>query len=205
MKKKIFLTLSVICLTIFASGCFNKSKVPLSKPEAAQPDMSIAGAWYGVIEGRDVYLHAIPLAHPDDLPERKAWMRLVHVAHPKSGAAAGQSNEDAIILHMFPTVARGRKFMNVLFRQPQQLEGGKYEMEEYYWFWKYDISRDGVLTVWELDNESIRLAFENEKLKGRYRKVSNYLEDSSENILAYLLSDEGEKAFRLYGQFKKVR
>ncbi|MBD0326880.1 MAG: hypothetical protein ICV68_10635, partial [Pyrinomonadaceae bacterium] len=48
-------------------------------------------------------------------------------------------------------------------------------------------------------------ALEDEKLKGRYRKVSIYLEDSSENILAYLSSDEGQKAFRLYGQFKKVR
>ncbi len=202
MKKKILLTLSVICLTLFAGGCFNKSKVPLSKPEAAQPDMSLAGAWYGVIEGRDVYLHAIPILEPQS--ETKAWMRLVHVVHPKSGAAA-KDGEDAIILNMFPTVARGRKFMNVLFRKPQQLEGGKYEVEEYYWFWKYDISKDGVLTVWELDDEAMRLALENEKLKGRYRKVSVYLEDSSENILAYLLSDEGEKAFRLYGQFKKVR
>jgi hypothetical protein len=203
MKKKIFLTLSVICLTLFASGCFNKSKVPLSKPEDAQPDMSIAGAWYGIIEGIDVYLHAIP--NPEAMTERKAWMRLVHIIHPKGRAATASSGDEAIILNMFPTVAGGRKFMNVLFRKPHQPEAGRCEVEEYYWFWKYDISKEGVLTVWELDNEAMRLALENEKLKGYYRKVSVYLEDSSQNVLAYLLSEEGEKAFRLYGQFKKIR
>jgi hypothetical protein len=41
--------------------------------------------------------------------------------------------------------------------------------------------------------------------RDRYRKVNVYLEDSSENILAYLLSAEGEKAFHIYGQFKKIR
>lgn len=201
MTKKLFLTLSVVCLTIFASGCFNKSKVPLSRAEDAQPDKSLAGAWYGVIDGRDVYLHVIP--YSDEQPERKAWMQFVHVVHPKSGT--GGKGEDAIILHMFPTVAGGRKFMNVLFRKPEQTGEAACQVEEYYWYWKYDVSKDGVLTVWELDNETIRLALEDEKLKGRYRKVSIYLEDSSENILAYLLSDEGQKAFRLYGQFKKVR
>lgn len=96
--------------------------------------------------------------------------------------------------------------MNVLFRKPQQSENGPCEVEEYYWFWKYDVSRDGVLTVWELDNEAMRRAIvDDEKLKGSFRKVSLYLEDSSENMLAYFLSNEGEKAFRLYGQFKKIR
>ncbi|HEX8000691.1 MAG TPA: hypothetical protein VF528_20085 [Pyrinomonadaceae bacterium] len=203
MKREIFLALSVVSLALFASGCFNKSGVPLSSPEAAQPDKSLAGAWYGVVEGRDVYLHVIP--YPDMEPEKKAWMRLVHVIHPKNGAAASGRGEEAIILNMFPTVAGGRKFMNILFRKPEQTEGAACEIEEYYWFWKYEVSRDGVLTVWELDDETIRLALENEKLKGRYRKVSIYLEDSSEHILAYLLSDEGQKAFRLYGQFKKIR
>lgn len=201
MNKKIFLILSVVGLTLFMNGCFDKSKFPLSKPETAQQDKRLAGAWHGVIEGVDVYLHVIP--YSDDEPKTKAWMQLVHVIHPKSGSAG--KGEDAILLNMFPTVAAGRTFMNVLFRKPQQAEGGVCEVEEYYWFWKYEVSREGVLTVWNLEDEVLRLAIEDEKLKGRYRKASLYLEDSSEKMLAYLLSAEGEKAFRLYGQFRKIR
>lgn len=201
MNKKLSLILSVVCLTFFLSGCFNKSKLPLSKPENSQPDNSLAGAWYGVIDGKDVYLHIIPI--PEAGPQTKAWSELVHVVHPQRGASG--KGEDAILLHMFPTAAEGKKFMNVLFRRPQSSENGLYRMEEYYWFWKYDVSKEGVLTVWELDDETVRLAIEDGKLKGRYRKVSLYLEDSSENMLAYLRSDEGEKAFRLYGQFKRIR
>jgi hypothetical protein len=201
MNKKIYLTLSVVCLTLFLNGCFNQSKLPLSKPENAQQDKSLAGAWHATIDGHDVYLHAIP--YPEDRAETKAWMQLVHVAHPKSGSAG--KGEDAVLLNMFPTAAAGRKFMNVLFRRPRQAEVGLKEVEEYYWFWKYEVSKDGVLTVWELDEEALRLALENEKLKGGYRKAGLVLEDSSENMLAFLLSDEGEKAFRLYGQFRKVR
>lgn len=202
MSRKTFFIISVICLTLFLNGCFNKSRLPLSKPENSQPDKSIAGAWRGVIDDRDVYLHIIP--YPKEQPETKAWMQLAHVAHPKSGSDG--KGEDAILLNMFPTVVEGKKFMNVLFRKPQQSENGPCEVEEYYWFWKYDVSRDGVLTVWELDNEAMRRAIvDDEKLKGSFRKVSLYLEDSSENMLAYFLSNEGEKAFRLYGQFKKIR
>ncbi len=200
MNKRLSLIISIVCLGLLASRCFNKSGLPLSRPENAQADKSLAGAWRAVIEDRDVYLHIIP--YPDDEPKLKAWMQLVHVAHPKSGSAG--KGEDAILLNMFPTAAGGRKFMNVLFRRPQQTGEASYDVEEYYWFWKYELSKEGVLTVWELDDETIRLAIENEKLKGRYRKISIYLEDSSENILAYLLSEEGEKAFRLYGRFKKI-
>jgi hypothetical protein len=199
MNKKTFCILSVICLTVFLNGCFNKSRLPLSRPENSQPDSSLTGAWYGVIDGKDAYLHVIPNGSPD----AKAWMDLVHVVHPKRGEKG--KGEDALLLHMFQTVAAGKKFMNVLFRRPRDSAGGLCEVEEYYWFWKYEVSREGVLTVWELDDEVLRLALEDEKLKGRYRKVNIYLEDSSENILAYLLSSEGEKAFRIYGQFKKIR
>lgn len=199
MNKKIFLILSIICLTLFLNGCFDKSIVPLSKQENSRPDNSLAGVWHAVIEGRDVYLHVIP----EDWPNAKAWMLLVHVAHPESGAVG--KGEDAQLLYMFPTVVEGKKFMNVLFRKPQAKGGGLYEMEEYYWFWKYEVSRDGVLTVWELDDETLRLAIEDKKLKGIYRKASIYLEDSSENLLAYFRSPKGEKAFRIYGQFKKIR
>jgi len=199
MNKKRFCILAIICLTVCLNGCFNKSRQPLSKPEDSQPDSSLAGAWYGVIEGKDVYLHIIPNGNPD----AKAWMDLVHVVHPKRGETG--KGEDAILLHMFQTAAAGKKFMNVLFRRPQNEENGLCKVEEFYWFWKYEVSRDGVLTVWELEEEPLRLALEDGKLKGRYRKVNVYLEDSSENILAYLLSAEGEKAFHIYGQFKKIR
>lgn len=199
MNKKIFHFLIIICLTVCLNGCFNKSLQPLSRPDTSQPDGSLTGAWYGVIDGRDVYLHIIPNGNPD----AKAWMDLVHVAHPKRGEAG--KGEDALLLHMFQTAAAGRKFMNVLFRRPQNQDNGSCKVEEYYWFWKYEVSREGVLTVWELDDEVVRLSLEDGKLKGRYRKTQILLDDSSENILAYLLSAEGEKAFSLYGQFKKIR
>lgn len=201
MNRKTLLILSVMCLALLSSGCFDKAKHPLSKPENSQQDKSLAGAWHGNVEGHDVYLHAIP--YPEDRPETKAWMQLVHVIHPKSGSSG--KGEDAVLLNMFPTAAAGRKFMNVLFRKPRQAEAGLSEVEEYYWFWKYEVSAAGVLTVWELEDEALRQAIEDGKLKGGYRKASVYLEDSSENMLAYLLSSEGEKAFRLYGQFKKIR
>ena len=199
MSKKIFSSLSLICLGLSLSGCFNKSRLPLSKWEDAQPDRALAGAWRAVIDGKDVYLHIIPL--PEDHPE-KAWMQLAHVVQPPNGSTG--RGEDAILLNMFPTAVKGRKFMNVLFRKSHEAKDGRCEMEEYYWFWKYELSRDGVLTVWELEEEPIRLALEDGKLKGTY-KNSVSLEDSSENILAFLLSDEGEKAFHLYGKFKKIR
>jgi hypothetical protein len=200
MKPKIVFILNVVCLSVFLGGCFNKSGVPLSKAENAQPDSSIIGAWHAVIDGMDVYLHIIPHTGVTD---SKAWMRVVHVVHTKNGTAG--KDVEPLSLNMFPTAAGGKKFMNVLFRKQQASANGRCEVEEYYWFWKYDVSGEGVLTVWELDEETLRLALEDKKLKGRYRKVSVYLEDSSENILAYFRSAEGEKAFRVYGQFKKVR
>jgi hypothetical protein len=199
MSKKIFSTLGVVCLALSLSGCFNKSKLPLSRWEDAQPDKALAGAWRAVVDGKDVYLHVIP--YPEDHPE-KAWMQLAHVVQPPGGSPG--RGEDAILLHMFPTAAKGRKFMNVLFRKPHNTKDGRCEVEEYYWFWKYELSRDGVLTVWELEEEGSRLAVEDGKLKGAY-KNSVQLEDSGENILAYLLSVEGEKSFHLYGKFKKIR
>jgi hypothetical protein len=146
-----------------------------------------------------VYLHIIPGAYPN----AKALMELVHVVHPRSGEPG--KGEDALLMHIFPTAAGGRKFMNVLFRRPQHSPNGLCEVEEFYWFWKYEVSREGVLTVWELEEEPLRLAVQDEKLKGRFRKASLELEDSGENILAYFLSEQGEKAFHVYGQFKKIR
>lgn len=104
MSRKTFFIISVICLTLFLNGCFNKSRLPLSKPENSQPDKSIAGAWHGVIDDIDVYLHIIP--YPKEQPETKAWMQLAHVAHPKSGSDG--KGEDAILLNMFPTVVEAR-------------------------------------------------------------------------------------------------
>ena len=132
----------------------------------------------------------------------KVWMQLAHVVQPQSGSTG--RGEDAILVNMFPTVVKGKKFMNVLFRKSNDTKDGRCEVEQYYWFWKYDVSKDGVLTMWELDEEVIRLAIEDTNSEGIYRN-SVSLEDSSENILAYLLSDEGEKAFQLYGHFKKIR
>lgn len=197
MHQKITPILAIACL-IFLSGCF-KSKLPLSNPESSQTDSKIIGAWHGVVEGQDVYLHVIPIA--------KTWMRLVHVSHPKRGAPEVGG---ADMLEMFLTEAGDKKFMNVQFREPKQGESNTGKgAEYYYWFFKYDVSKEGVLTIWELDYEMLKQTIDDKKLKGKSWETtwdSNiYLDDTSESMLSYFKSDDSDKIFKIYGHFKKIQ
>jgi hypothetical protein len=139
--------------------------------------------------------------------DREQVVALVASILSEYGLPHDPESKDSDLKHLEENYIQsgGRKFMNVLFRRPQNSPNSLCQVEEFYWFWKYEVSTEGLLTVWELEDEPIRLAIEDGKLKGRIRKASLELDDSSENILAYFLSNEGEKAFHIYGQLKKIR
>lgn len=99
--------------------------------------------------------------------------------------------------------------MNIRFLDPQKKECKKScKNQSYYWFCKCDVSRDGVLTVWHSNYELLKQAIVNKKLKGKSWETTwgenLNIEDSSQNILTYLRSNEGDKVFSSYEQFKKI-
>ena len=187
--------IAALLLTVSLTSCY-ESQVPLSEPNPATTDESIKGVWHAVIEKNDVYLHIIPMRPP--------LLKLIRVTHVNVG---GFYNLDE--LEMFPTVIEGRRYMNLKYLMPKDAEDEKGELEQRFTFLKYDLSREGVLTVWGLDYEAWKKAIAAKRIKGTAWETtwgSNVrLDDTGKNILNYLSAKDTDREFRIVGQFRRIK
>ena len=81
-------------------------------------------------ENNDVYLHIIPMD--------KALLKLIRVTHLNVG---GSFNLDEFV--MFPTVAEGKRFLNIEVIMQKDGEKGKGMTVTRYHFVKYEVSVTG--------------------------------------------------------------
>jgi hypothetical protein len=192
MLKRILGLLGYVLLVFSLCSC-DESKVPLSEPKASFRDESIRGVWHARQGEDDLYLHIIPTKPP--------LMKLVKVFHANGKDNYGNSNFGEF--EMFPTLANGKKFMNLKYFRSQDPNQSKSPLEPRYTFLMYDLTKDNMLNVWQLDYETWKAAFAAKRLKGNAWETtwgSNVsIEDTSENILKFLLSEDTQNQFRLLG------
>ena len=82
------------------------------------------------------------------------------------------------------------------------VEGGK--VGSHYIFVRYAVTADGALEVWLLREESVKQAIASGKLKGRRDQYgSTTLDDTAENMSAWLRGQKPEVVFEKFATFVK--
>lgn len=76
--------------------------------------------------------------------------------------------------------------------------------EKHHMYFRYDLANDGTLSIWMLNEKELEDAVNTKKLKGSAVHGEIEIEDTPENVRAYLKNTPAEKLFVLYGKYKKV-
>jgi hypothetical protein len=196
IPQKIVNYTTYIFLIISLSSCF-QSKVPLTEPDATVVDKSLKGLWYGVNEEKDVYIHVIPQKPP--------FMRVIKVVYPSKGSD-GSTEE----FEIFTTFSEGKKFINLKYFMPKESsQTEKQEFELRYMFLMYDLSKNDILTVSGLNYDTWKEAVENKRIKGKAWETTwgtnVTLDETSNNILKFLLSEDTQRQFYVIGKYQRVK
>ena len=182
----------LICFLV--SACY-QSDLPISPPDSANSDDRLLGVWHGSIEGNDIYLHIIHMEKP--------WLRLIRIVHVNHGGISENSELD-----MFPSVVGKDRFVNIKFPKTSDTKDEKGPPKDAYWFYKYEISSKGVMTVSVIDYPAIKECIDAGRLAGKAWEstwsTNVNITDSSERIRSFLV-EPGEKQFKELGQFKRMQ
>ncbi len=183
----------VRCAVLFAlcfllSSCLPDSDRPLCDPALAHIDARLTGVWFFVNEDNEpTYVHfAAKDSH---------WTQAVTVEYLKEGGL--RSGNDGLY-EFFIYDMDNSHYMNFI-NKPQ---GPKADAEApSYFFGKYEISKEGVLSIWILNDENtVRSAIEAGALKGEVSGKKDWTQsvritDTSENIASFVRKSDPKKLF----------
>lgn len=188
-------------LLCIISACVPRSERPLSDPATARPDPRLLGTWIGRnVDGEGpVWLHFV---------EGEKFATEIVMVCPEAGKGA-----DTSFYVMHPTLTVRHSYMNVRSFVPTNLlslkvgEDLKYPKPEGYLLCKYEITSEGILKIWLL-NEDIGEAIQQGRIKGEVRK-DEYTKDiviteSTENLLQFFERENHRGFFQLFLICRKV-
>ncbi len=153
---------------------------PLSDPRKAEVDEGPCGSWRAVIKDRTYYLHA----GTGNIVGKFNWMELVLV-NP------GETRPSFYLYHFvcFPSTIGGERYINIVYTSKliPQLRGSKIDQlissVVRYEILKYKVTGDH-LDVWSADQDFIRKAIADGKIKGAGAKI----DDTPENLTRFIRS-----------------
>ncbi len=171
---------------VFLSSCIPDSEKPLSDPVLSTIDKRLIGVWYFVNDdGEATYTHfAAKDSH---------WMQALTVDHLREGGL--RAGKDALYEFFISEIGKDR-YMNFIV-----LPEEKSKEPPAYFFGKYEISDDGSLLIWLLDNEdTVRAAIEAGRLKGVVSGKKDWtqsvrIKDSAEKITAFITAADPKTLF----------
>lgn len=133
------LRLCALLAGLALAACLPDTINPLGDPATAEPETEVLGQWAGTLDGTPTKLTVTP-------KEGAVLEFRVETLMP------GGDNE-WVILEGFPAAAGKEKYMNVKMREEKDKV---YDPnEENYYILRYELSSDGGLDVWAMDEQPV--------------------------------------------------
>jgi hypothetical protein len=183
---------TLIALTLFWACCEPpRSKNPLTPPEAAKPDARMAGVWAGRLGERDEALLRV-------VPREGARFDLVLVGQDRASGAV------VLAFEGFPSTIAGRSYLNLRSKTYLGDYAEKTQIAESWIFARYEVTRDGALTLWQMEDEPVKAAIAAHQLAGQTADRVEITASSSE-LAAYVARADAATLWRRLGTFKRLR
>ncbi len=184
------LLLAVIALV--ASCEPPRSKNPLSDPATAKRDERIFGTWAGRVGDKsDVTLTV--------LARRGATFDLVILGDDHDNGAV------VLAFEGFPSVIGGKSYFNLRSKSFTGDYGEKSHVAECWIFARYEVGTDGVLTLFDMEEDPARAAILAGKLEGKIESGQVELTGASTKLAAFVATSDASKLFTKFGTFKRQR
>jgi hypothetical protein len=181
----------LIALILLWASCEPpRSKHPLSAPEAAKPDARMAGLWAGRLgEGDEALLRVVP--------RDGARFDLVLIGQDRANGAV------VIAFEGFPSTIAGKSYLNLRAKTFVGEYAEKTQVAERWIFARYEVARDGALTLWQMEDEPVKAAIEAHKLEG---KAADRVEITapSAQLAEFVSSADSSTLWSRVGTFKRL-
>ena len=191
------LPLLLAAASLLFAGCVPESINPLSTPETSVIDPHLEGAFEAIAKRRDkdvthVYWHfhyRIAGDSPKDKQEATNSLEIVRDTHLDTGQVF------TVRYKALATHIRGGSFLSYWDERTLATDKGPVRC----FFARYEVSNDGILSVWLANGAAFAAAIKAGQLHGKVTgpegAVTAYLTDTTEQLLAFLATGDMEKLF----------
>ncbi len=189
MPKKVLGSICLVAAIGFVSCEPPKSQNPLSDPKGAKADLRLAGLWAGHMNKDVDYIVFAP--------REDQMMDLVLI---------GQDSKDgAFTMHyeFYPTTIDGKDYMNLRSKFFPDPDSEKFVLSPTFFFARYEISKDGILSLWPMSDDEVKKAITNEKLEGNVDAIPMITADSAK-LSEFIKNADPEELFWFMGKYKKA-
>lgn len=189
MKRTAFVV-TALALALLLASCILKSENPLSNPHDFPADSRLEGIWTAHNQG---YLYFIPI---DDSVMEVDLVEYYYTRYPTDRPRIEWER-----YRVFRTEIEGAEYLNVKPIAGAAV-GKPVQEREYpgYIIVKYQISDDGLLTIWSGSEDTVRRGIENGIVAGTGSKIA----DNSASLRDYIRYAEGLFTVKI-GTFRKIR
>jgi len=184
-----------LCAGLLAVGVAScgppESQNPLSDPAQAKPDARLTGLWSGEVENSPATLQFFPKQGP--------FLDVVLTGND------GEKGASVLVFDAFPTLLNGKTYLNLRAKSFRGLYSESFEIGAAYLFVRYDIAKDGSLTLLPMDDEPVKVAVAAGKLKGTVKENSVKLTASTKELAEYVRTADPERLFKKLATFRKLK
>jgi hypothetical protein len=190
MSRPLLLVAAVLLATL-GSCKPPRSHHPLSDPAQAKADTRLPGLWSGKTpDGEAAFLYVVQRSG--------ALVDLVLLGD--------DGDKGAAVLHYdaFPTVLDGKGYLNLRRRSFKGEYGEGPQVDSEYIFARYQVSRDGTLTLAVMEDDPVEEAVKAGTLEGKIEDGEVALSADSDHLADFVRRSDGAKLFRTVATFKRV-
>ena len=185
-RRKLLLALS---LAVVSCGP-PRSTNPLSDPAAAKPDARLVGLWTGQVNGSKATLHVFA--------KTGAAMDLVLVGDD------GEKGAVVLTFDGFPSVIGGKTYLNLRVKNFHAWADG-FDLSPDYVFARYDLAKDGTLSLTVMDETTVRKAVAAKKLAGTVTEDDVKVSASTRDLAEYVRTAKPDELFTSFATFQRSK
>lgn len=163
---------------------------PLSDPAQQKPDPRLSGTFTGDLNGSRTVLHLFPKTGP--------YLDLVLVGDD------GEKGGVVLTFDAFPSTIGGRTYLNLRHKKFLAPYADGTEIVPGYIFARYEVRKDGTLTLWTMDETLVKKAVEAGTLAGSVGERAVQLTASTAELSAFVAGADDALLFSKLGTFKKT-
>lgn len=181
----------LLALALAAVSCGPpRSTNPLSDPAAAKPDARLLGLWTGQVNGSKATLHVFA--------KTGASLDLVLVGDD------GEKGAAVLTFDGFPSVIGGKTYLNLRAKTFHAWAEG-FDLSPDYIFARYDLAKDGALSLSLMDEATVKKAVAAKKLAGAVAEDDVKLSASTKDLADYVRTAKPDELFTSFGAFQRVK
>jgi hypothetical protein len=166
-----------------------ESTQPLSAFAGAKADPRLSGTFTGRVNDADCFVHL--------MPGKGATTDLVLVVHEK--------DKGAFTLHWqaFATTVGGKSYLNLQRKTFPDRYAEKFDLSPGFIFARYELEKDGSLTLWTMQEDPLKAAIAAHTLDGVVDGDNVKLRASSAKLAAFVEKSDA-KLFKRFGSFRRL-